>query len=513
MISAFFDYAFFTHFAQSKEYRFDRLGDFLSSERGKVFLFDFRILWRTIIIVVLYTLLVDTISGIALLGIVVFVDLFSKAYQVVRHRVLKPRITIKASLAIAVAVAFETYIYFILGLNNITLLVMAFRIFVTALLVFLLNFLSSFTKRGIVALATAKMKKYPNLLVIGITGSYAKSTTKEFLAQLLSHSFKTIKTPRNINTEIGIAKFILQQDFSTYDMFVVEMGAYRMGDIKAICDIVHPKVGILTAISPQHFSLFGSMKNIQETKYELLRALPSDGLAITNVDNEYCRELLNTLDCKKRTFGSDSDYHPDILIHDAKNVENGISFNLSIDGRERTRELSLLGKHNVYNVVGASIAAKYAGMTSEQIDEAVQSLKPGHGSIVHIPYGKAIILNDNCCSNPEGFKAALDVLNTFPSDKKRIVITHGMEDLGERADEIHELIGGEISFVADALVLTQRDGAAAIARGVVNKYNVEVLHMYDTQKLLTYIRSQKDKSVVILIENYLDCTIQKELGM
>ena len=143
--------------------------------------------------------------------------------------------------------------------------------------------------------------QYPDLTVIGITGSYGKSSVKEFLGHFLETEFSVIKTPRNTNTEIGVAQFVLASNFADKDVFIVEMGAYRPGEIKLICDMVRPSIGVLTVIAEQHLSLFGSIKNIQSAKYELLRSLPTNGFAVTNADNAYCTELLDTLDGSARS--------------------------------------------------------------------------------------------------------------------------------------------------------------------------------------------------------------------
>ena len=289
------------------------------------------------------------------------------------------------------------------------------------------------------------------------------------------------------------------------------MGAYRIGEIQAICNMVHPTIGILTAIAPQHVSLFGSMKNIQQAKFELLRALPADGLAVTNVDNAYCRELLHTLDMPTRTFGSDEEYDPNVRIQDVQNTADGISFSVSWDGQFREATLPIFGKHNVFNIIPSAIVAKYIGMSRNDIDSAIAKIKPGQGMIRTSTYGNTIILNDSYNSNPEGFKAALDVLNTFSSDKKRIVITRGMLELGEQSDEIHEQVGGEISFVADELVIISRNAADSLSSGVVGKYNTNIQYIYDQATLLEYLKTIKDMNAVVLLESRMPSFVYAEL--
>ena len=513
MVTAIFDYAYFTYFAQLKEYRIDRFRDFLSTQAGKDELMGYRVLWRALLVIALYTLLAGTISNILLVTVIIGIDILAKVYCIWRKAIRRPVITAKAVLIIGILVGFEGLMLLFLPFINLLLLVLIFRWFFTALVVFLLAIPSTLAKKIYIIAATKKIARYKDLKVIGITGSYGKSSTKEFLAQILATKYNIKKTPKNTNTEIGVAKFILETDFKGIDVFVVEIGAYRTKEIQNICDIVHPTIGILTAIAPQHLALFGSMEHIAAAKKELLTSLPKEGWAITSVDNPYCREVITDLSCHIRTFGSDEEFSPDILIRNIEHTKNGITYRVSDDNMDHHVELHILGKHNVFNIVPAAIAAHKIGMKDEDIDTAIETLKPGHGSITVSQYGTATIINDSYNSNPEGFKAALDILNSFSSGRKRIVITRGMRELGELSDELHEQIGGEISFVADELIVTEKEVAASLAKGVVSKYKTNVQHMYDPQELLAYVQSLKKTNAVILVENRLHVMIAKELGI
>ena len=512
-ISALLDYAYFTYYFQLKEYRVDRFRDFLSTDSGRAFLFDYRMLWRGVIVAVLYALVGDLWSPLVFLFIVLVLEALSKGVHVLKRQVRRPVFTLKAMLIVAFGLAFETLIFWKVAMINIVLLVLVFRFFIAGFAMLLMAAPSVFAKSLYISAAKRKIAQYPNLKIIGITGSYGKSSTKEFLSQILAGKFKVVKTPKNTNTEIGVAKFIAKTDFSNAEVFVVEMGAYTMGEIKKICDITPPTVGILTAIAPQHLSLFGSIRNVQKTKYELLRALPQTGLAITNVDNEYCRELLGTLDCGVRTYGSDPEYSPDVCIEDFRTVEDGVNFTVTTEGETRQPTFPVLGKHNVFNVIAAAIAAKQLGMTRDEIDAAIKTLIPGHGSVTLAQYGKATLINDSYNSNPDGFKAALEILNSFPSNRKRIVVTRGMLELGDQTQELHEQIGGEISFVADELVIINRDFAKYLSHGVVHKYKTDVHHIYDPKMLVEYLRGYKDEDVVILLENRMPSAVYKELNI
>ncbi len=507
-VSAIFDYAYFTYYAQLKEYRYDRLKDFLSTKGGKELLFDFRMLWRTVLIVSTYSLLIGSFSIEIIAVTILLIDLMNKLYHIRHRNIRRPVPTPKALLVILIALGIEGTVFYFYGTPNIFLFLMIIRSVIVSIVVIGINVPSALIKKSIIYLAQKKLRIYTNMRVIGITGSYGKSSTKEFLSHILSGAFHVIKTPKNINTEIGIALFILKTNFTDADMFVVEMGAYRVGEIKAICDMVHPTIGILTAISQQHLSLFGSIENICKAKHELLYALPKHGIAITNADNTYCRKHLDELDATVITFGTEAEFNPTALIQDIENTPNGIRATATAHGEERTIEAPVVGRHNAYNIVPAALLAHALGMTKDAIDKRIATLPNGHGSLKEHRYGNAIVLDDSANSNPDGFKAALDVLNTYPSNKKRIVITRGMGELGEQSNELHEQIGGEISFVADELVIITPDFVDAISAGVVGKYKTDIRKIFGHADLVRYIESQKDEEVVILLESRMPSAVR-----
>jgi UDP-N-acetylmuramoyl-tripeptide--D-alanyl-D-alanine ligase len=212
-----------------------------------------------------------------------------------RHPVRLPAPTPRAVSLILAAILVELAVisFFFHWITFVAFLFLRFYLF--SALILLLGVPTRIVKRHIIGRASKKMRRYPQLIVIGVTGSYGKTSVKTILAHILSGAKRVIATPEHVNTDIGIARFILsakggsasgvKTDFTGADIVIVEMGAYKRGEIQIMCDMVKPTIGILTAINEQHLSLFGSMKNIQSAKYESLRSLPQDGLAVTNRDN------------------------------------------------------------------------------------------------------------------------------------------------------------------------------------------------------------------------------------
>ena len=134
--------------------------------------------------------------------------------------------------------------------------------------------------------AEKRLRAMPNLIIVGVTGSYGKTSTKNYLYRLLSEKYNVLMTPGNFNTTLGVVRTIREQLQPYHQVFIVEMGAKQKGDIAEICALVHPQIGVVTAVGDMHLETFGSRENVRKTKFELLEALPSDGLAVINEESE-----------------------------------------------------------------------------------------------------------------------------------------------------------------------------------------------------------------------------------
>lgn len=510
-LSAVLDYAEFTYVWQLKEYRWDRFKDFLSTRQGKIYMASYSIFRRSLVAMAFFFWPINDVVFIKyiLLGFFV-IDVLHAIFKKILGEFRRPKFTKKVLLIILTALLLEGLL-FIFKHDWVSLLILlVIRFFLLSLVVYVINKPTAWIKKYFIIKASRKISTYKNLTVIGITGSYGKTTVKIFLDHMLSKKFNVISTPEHVNTEIGIAKFILKNNFDNKESFVVEMGAYIEGEIKLICDMVKPKIGILTAINEQHASLFGNIEKTQKAKYELLRSLPKDGLAITNSDNKYCREFLDELDVKTMTFGMVEEYDPTIFVNDIKETKDGGIYTVTMKNRPvATVESSLRGSHNVTNVMPAILTAHYLGMTREEIISAIQTLP----QTIHIfQYGKAQFIDDSYNSNPDGFKAALNYISKFGHNFKRIVITRGMLELGEKSDEIHEEIGGEITYSTEELVLIKPDFVEPVKKGSVGKkYHLEIKEIFEPEKLLKYVKSLKETNAVILLENRIPSIVMDEI--
>ena len=326
-------------------------------------------------------------------------------------------------------------------------------------------------KVGVVQAANLKARRSP-AKVVGITGSFGKTSTKEILATLLSAKYRTLKTPSSYNTPLGVSKVILRQLRPTHEMFVVEMGAYHVGDIRGLGNLARPTVGILTAVNPQHLERFGSIENIARAKYELIESLPADGTAIFNNDNDWCRRLADDTVKKGHLavvrFGLDDRPDTDLTARDLRVSRRGLEFRLvARDVGEVDVQVGLLGRHNVLNVLAASAAALACGMTLREIALAAAAVQPVPHRLQLIEgSGGVTVIDDAYNANPDGARAALEVLGQF-ADGRKVLVTPGLVELGEREADENRALGAAAATVCDTVILVGPRRTAPIREGLL----------------------------------------------
>jgi UDP-N-acetylmuramoyl-tripeptide--D-alanyl-D-alanine ligase len=308
-----------------------------------------------------------------------------------------------------------------------------------------------------------------NPTVIGITGSYGKTSTKHFVATILQHHSETLMTPHSYNTLLGVCRTINEILTSVHKIFVVEMGAYRRGDIRDLCELVHPRIGILTAIGPQHLERFKTLENIERTKYELIQSLPSDGIAIFNADDERCARLANaTSHVRVVRYGTLSQGHElDVWAEDVIAGPAGTDFTVALrDGRNVKARTKLIGRHNVSNILAAVCVAIELKMDVDTIAAGIAELEPApHRLQLVSGSGGVAVIDDSYNSNPLGAAAALEALGAFKRGR-RVLVTPGMVELGTLQEESNEQLGRLAATVCDYVVLVGREQTAAIQRGL-----------------------------------------------
>ena len=366
--------------------------------------------------------------------------------------------------------------------------------------------------------AKKKLRSVPDLIVIGVTGSYGKTSVKYYLDTLLKEHFEVLITPESYNTPMGVVKTIRSSLKPSHQIFICEMGARHVGDIKEICDIVHPEHGIITSVGPQHLETFFNMDNIVNTKFELADALPEVGLLFLNGDNEYIRnhsgkyknKIFYTTGewAKVREMESqieEGEVPQYYQTGDVKLSRTGTEFTVTApDGEKETFQMRLLGEHNVINVAGAVAVANTLGIPLKQLKVPVRRIQPVAHRMQLLERGNYTIIDDAFNSNPVGSRAAVETLKQF--EGVRILITPGMVELGEKEEEYNYKFGTYAADCCDYILLVGEKHTAPIHKGVLESgFSQERCRVFEKlEDALSFAYSIKAEGhKFILLENDL----------
>jgi UDP-N-acetylmuramoyl-tripeptide--D-alanyl-D-alanine ligase len=303
--------------------------------------------------------------------------------------------------------------------------------------------------------------------VIGVTGSFGKTSTKFAIERLIAPAGQVLATPGSFNTPLGVCRTINERLAPQHRYFVVEMGAYGEGEIAELSDFVQPVIGVLTAIGPAHLERFGSMEAIQRAKYELVRALPSDGVAVLNVDDPAVRALAAaTRHVPIVRYGLDAAGDPDVSARNVTITQSGTALAI-IGSHGEVLEVTtrLLGRHSVGHILAGVAVAEALGRPLAELRTSIEGLQPVEHRLQLIEgAGGVTVIDDAYNSNPEGADAALEVLAAMPAER-RVVVTPGMVELGDLQVEANRRLGARAAEVADALVVVARINREAIVEG------------------------------------------------
>ncbi|MBL7159819.1 hypothetical protein ISS85_05040 [Candidatus Microgenomates bacterium] len=424
---------FYLFWWQLKEYRLDRFLIHLNIQQGRKLLLGRKEILKWLLLfftpLMFFTNLRDLFFWLVLASFLI--EALSYLIQLFKKEWKWPDFTFKTVLIMVLVFLLCLGTIFASGFLPIKLLIFdRLLLLIVTILVILTNIPAKIYQQLVIRKAKQKIKEHSKLLTIGITGSYGKSSTKEFLAQILASKFKVLKTPANFNTAIGIAQTILQDLNQDHQIFVCEMGAYKKGEIKSLCEIVKPKAGVITGINEQHQALFGSLENTISTKFELIEALPEKGLAVFNGHNKYCLEMAE----KAKKMGR--------KVRFVKKEENDLKINLA-------------GKHFLENIQMARVVAEELGIQAKEVIRLIEKLDLPSQTMEIINKKDLILINSTYNSNPHGVLAALDFLKTFKGQK--IFVFQPIIELGKASSGVHEKIAQKASQVCDQIILTNKN--------------------------------------------------------
>ena len=349
-----------------------------------------------------------------------------------------------------------------------------------------------------------KKLKCMNIPVLGITGSYGKTSCKNIVNSILNVKINSFATPKSFNTPYGLINSINNYLDKFNDVFIAEMGAFKIGEIKKNCKLVHPKYGIITTIGEAHLETFGSKENIMKGKFELIESLPSDGIAILNMDDPYQVKYKLKNKCKVIWIGIDNK-DADIYATDISLSSKGTSFSCVFKGDSKKYEFTtkLLGKHNVYNILEGIALGKVFNLSYDELIRGVSSIKPIEHRLELKKYGNINIIDDAYNSNPVGSKMALEVLSLMNGLK--IVVTPGMVELGKKQYELNYKFGEYISKSCDYVILIGKKQTLPIYDGLIkNNYdNKKIFVLNDVREAFPLINRLASNDTYVLLENDL----------
>lgn len=381
-----------------------------------------------------------------------------------------PKFTEKVKGILIVGILWELVIV----LRNPDLLNLIFSIIIApitvSLVVLLFQIPTSILIKKELERAKIKREGFPNLTVIGISGSYGKTAVKEFLSTILSEKFKVLKTEKNNNAEIGIARLILDKLDSSHEVLVTEIGAYEKGKIRQVCEIIKPKIGILTGINEQHLSTFGSQENIIQAKNEILEC--------SEVEIRY----------------------NDLKIFPTDIISEKEFFTFKINGVDF--KINLRRKHNIKNILLAVSAALKLGMTLEEISKACLKIKLSQSSMKVIEKENYTLLDASYSANSTGVLADLDYLNTFSN--KKIIIMPCLIELGSAAQGVHQKIGKRINEVCDLGIITTKDYFQDLKQG-----SEKIILIENSEEVIREIK--KYSNATILLEGRIPKKVKDNL--
>lgn len=346
------------------------------------------------------------------------------------------------------------------------------------------------------------LKEHKSLKVIGITGSYGKTTTKFILTRILSERFNTLCTPQSFNTPMGVVRTVREQLKPQTQIFVCEMGAKNVGDIKEICDIVHPDFGLITSVGAQHLETFKSVDNVFKTKFELADAVAAKGgKTYVNGDSAEICNRINKSDFTVYGTELSADYTAENISYG----RNGSEFDVKLGDNTIHLTSRLLGLHSIINITGAVGLAYELGVSAEDIKFAVASLKPTeHRLEMKTSVNGSVMIDDAYNANPEGCLEAVRVLGSFVGLQK-VIITPGLIELGEKEYDCNYALGLEAAKMCDIIILVGKNRSKPMADAVnTTDFPKSKLFVAASFSEAMGIYSQfADSNTVLLIENDL----------
>ncbi len=514
---------FWTYLWQLKEYRLDRVFAHLKETyQGKLLIFSPRLLLKWIAFFsFVYIIFHEDYLFVyqVFVAIVFLIEALFVVKEILTRQIRRPVLTAKAVfiLSLASLVLFTFYSFPLLEQFVWLLIIDRLIPVIVICIVFALSVPTRLYRDMQVDKAIFRMKEYKNqsaqtkgLLVIGVTGSYGKSSTKEFTAQILEKKFRVVKTQGTNNTLIGVVGTVLSKVKKSTEIFVVEAGAYKRGEIKEICDVISPDIGILTAVNDQHLSLFGSLENTMKAKYELIESLPKTGFALINGNNENSYKLYMSTKKRKvlyQCLKSSRDLSAalrmvkgyvssSIFAFNIVSSKTAVMFDVYVKSNTLHLVAPLIGAQAIENMLPGIYIASNLGMTFLEIKKAVSTIIPLPKTMVRYELKNGLtVVDDTFNANPNSVLAAIEYMKLYK--KSKILVLHPLLELGGNAKEEHYRLGKEIASVCDTLIVTNKNFYKEMQKGASEVNPRCLVKICKVDEVLELVRSLGKEDVMV----------------
>jgi UDP-N-acetylmuramoyl-tripeptide--D-alanyl-D-alanine ligase len=300
--------------------------------------------------------------------------------------------------------------------------------------------------------------------VIGITGSAGKTTTKEAVAQVLSAKFRVLKSQGNLNNAFGLPLQLLRIE-PEHQVAVIEMGMNHGGEIAALAKVAEPDWAVVSNVAPVHLEHFADgIEGIARAKYELIQALPVEGLAVLNCDDQLVTQFGDGMGDRAVYYGL-NDCAQVRAVQVTELGIGGVMFTVEAQGQRATVQLQLMGRHNVHNALAAIAVGLRSGMTLEQCAAALGGLRAGDKRGEVREWRGATLINDSYNSNPRALDAMVDALLAIPVEGRHIVVAGEMLELGPQGEALHAACGRRMAQYGVDVVIGVRGLAETLVKG------------------------------------------------
>ncbi|HSD99024.1 MAG TPA: UDP-N-acetylmuramoyl-tripeptide--D-alanyl-D-alanine ligase [Patescibacteria group bacterium] len=499
---------FWTYLWQLKEYRFDRLFVHVrDTHQGQKTLLSPLILLPALgIIIFVSGAFYETLSrNFSIISLCILVILFAFSIkEILSKKMRKPVFTVKAMGIFIMTTAIVVCLLFFPLIDIVVwqlILLFLIPIFV-GFSVFLFAFPTEVYTDIYTQKAKMKRKTMKKLQVIAVSGSYGKSSTKEIIAHILSQKFHVVKTSLSNNTPLVIAKTLLTNVTENTDFFVVELGAYKRGEIKQLAEMVGPTISVTTAVSDQHLALYGSMKDVIASELELIHVLPRQAPILLNANSKGVEEMAQAIKNQNIVwYGTQGKYIKYIHKALAQNIVptiRGVEWTYRQGSRSIVFTSPLLGTHTVENILPGVILGLRFGFSMQEIQKAVQTLRPMPKTMEKISLWPNIyVIDDTFNASPESVFSSIAYLTLFK--KRKLYVLSPLIELGSMSHERHRQIGEKLADI-DIVFLTNKNFLNDITQGIMNKRGKTKIVSGSYQKLAQEIKQTIQKGDAILFE-------------